>query len=148
MKRFALNREKLRSPLAQRLIVAIVFVSSAITLCLTALQMYGEYRGKLEDIHAVFRQIEEVHLKSLSQSLWAANENDLKLQLEGIVRVPNLEYAAVREGGRLWAQAGQRAFRNTIERQYPMTHEYRGQTQQIGTLTVVAGLDAVYRCVR
>jgi len=145
VKSFGLTREKLRSPLARRLIVAMVLVSSAITLCLTALQLYGEYRSSLGDIQAVFRQIEEVHLKSLSQSLWATGEVDLRLQIEGIVRVPNLDYIVVREGDRIWAQAGRRASRNVIERQYQMTYIYRGQTLEIGLLTVVASLDAVYR---
>ena len=142
---FGLIREKLRSPLARRLIIAIIVVSSTITLCLSALQLYGEYRSELGSIQAVFRQIEEVHLKSLSQSLWATNEPELQLQIEGIVRVPNLEYIAVREGDTIWAQAGHRTSRKIIERQYPMTYVHRGETIDIGTLTVVAGLDAVYR---
>jgi PAS domain S-box-containing protein len=138
-------RKQLQSPLARRLVVAIILVSSAITLCLTALQLYGEYRGELGDIQADFRRIEEVHLKSLTQSLWATNADDLKLRVEGMVRVPNLEYVAVREGDRLWAQAGRRTSRNVIERQYVMTQVHRGRTLEIGVLTVVAGLDAVYR---
>jgi two-component system sensor histidine kinase UhpB len=138
-------RKQLQSPLARRLVVAIILVSSAITLCLTALQLYGEYRGELGDIQADFRRIEEVHLKSLTQSLWATNADDLKLRVEGMVRVPNLEYVAVREGDRFWAQAGRRTSRNVIERQYVMTQVHRGRTLEIGVLTVVAGLDAVYR---
>jgi len=145
MKGFSLTREGFRSPLARRLLVAIILVSSAITLCLTALQIYGEYRSELGDIQSVFRQIEEVHLKSLTQSLWETSEAELQLQIEGIVHVPNIEHIAVREGDRILAQAGRRASRKMIERQYPMIYPYRGRTLEIGTLTVVASLDAVYR---
>ena len=145
MKIFGPIREKLSSSLARRLIIAIIVVSSTITLCLTTLQLYGEYRSELGGIQAVFRQIEEVHLRSLSQSLWATNEPEFKLQIEGIRRVPYLEYIVVREGDTIWAQAGHRTSRRIIERQYPMTYVHRGQTLEIGTLTVVAGLDAVYR---
>jgi len=145
VKSFGLSREKLSSPLARRLIIAIIVVSSTITLWLTALQLYGDYRSELGGIQAVFRQIEEVHLRSLSQSLWATNEAELQLQIEGIARVPNLEYIVVREGDRIWAQAGYRASRKIIERQYQMTYVHRGQTREIGTLTVVASLDVVYR---
>lgn len=144
MKRIGLYRQQLRSPLARRLIFAIILVSSAITLCLTTLQLYGEYRDEMGEIQTAFRQIDQVHLTSLSQSLWATNEDDLKLQVAGIVRLPNLEYIAVREGDRVWAQAGRRASRDVIERQYAMTFWHRGGTLKIGTLTVVAGLDAVY----
>ena len=54
----------LRSPLARRLIVAFILVSSAITLCATLLQLYGDYRSELGNIQQVFQQIEEVHLKT------------------------------------------------------------------------------------
>jgi len=140
-----LSPAQLRSPLARRLILAIVLTSSAITLLLTALQLYAEYRAGLGQIEAAFRQIREVHLQSLSQSLWQTNAADVQLQLDGIVRLPNIEYAAVREGDKVWAQAGQRASRSAIERRYAMTFAYRGQATEIGALTVVAGVDLIYR---
>ena len=139
------TRAKLGSPLAQRLILAIILVSSAITLCLTAAQLYGEYRSGIESIESVLEQVEPVHLKSLSQSLWTTNSTDLRLQLEGMVRVPNIEYAAVREEDRLWSEAGQRVSGRVIERRYPLIYTQRGQTIEIGALTVVAGLDPIYR---
>lgn len=145
MRRFVPDCEMLRSPLARRLIVAIIVVSSTITLCLTAFQLYGEYRSELESIQDEFRQIEEVHLNSLVQSLWATNEAELQLQIEGMAHVPNIEHIVVREGDSIWAQAGHRTSRRTIERQYPLTYAHRGQTLEIGVLTVVASLDAVYR---
>ncbi len=140
-----IRRSRLRSPLARRLILAVVLFSSAITLVLTAIQLYGEYRYDVKDIEADLAQIEQVHLKALSHSLWATNNRDLALQLEGLTQVPNLEYAAVHEGERLWAHAGHRVARNVIERSYPMMYRYRDSVRQIGTLTVVASLDAVYQ---
>ncbi|MDO8535268.1 MAG: PAS domain S-box protein, partial [Xanthobacteraceae bacterium] len=145
MKRYVPDLASLRSPLARRLIVAIILVSSTITLCLTAFQLYGEYRSELEIIEGDFRQIDAVHLKSLSQSLWTTDEAELRLQIEGVVHLPNLEYVVVREGDRILAQAGRRVSSKIIERQYPLTNVHRGQTLEIGTLTVVAGLDTVYR---
>jgi PAS domain S-box-containing protein len=135
----------LRSPLARRLIIGIVVVSSLITLLLTAAQLYDEYHSEMRGIREVFRQIEDEHLAALSQSLWVTSANDLRLQLEGIVRVPNIEYAGVREGNTLWAEAGRRASQHVIERQYRLAHEHHGTDLEIGTLTVVAGLDGIYR---
>ncbi len=138
------RRELLRSPLARRLIIAIVLFSLAITLLLTVVQLYGQYRHAMSGIEDDLRQIEQVHLKALSRSLWATNEKDLLLQLEGIVQIPNFEYVAVREGGKLWAQAGARRSTSVIERNYPMTYPQPGREIPLGTLTVVVGLDNVY----
>lgn len=136
---------RLRSPLARRLIVAVILFSSVITLVLTSFQLYGEYRHDLRGIEAQLAQIEQVHLKPLTQSLWATNTKDLTLQLEGVVQLPNFEYVAVHDGLRQWAEAGQRRSRSTIERQYPMQHRHRDNSLLIGTLTVVTSLDNIYR---
>ncbi len=141
---FIWRRELLRSPLARRLIVAIVLFSLAITLLLTVIQLYSQYRHDMRGIEADLRQIEQVHLKALTRSLWATNEKDLLLQLEGIVHVPRFEYVAVREGEKLWAQAGSRHSANVIERHYPMVYTQEGREIPLGTLTVVVSLDDVY----
>ncbi|HEX5091588.1 MAG TPA: ATP-binding protein, partial [Burkholderiales bacterium] len=138
-------RSPLGSPLARRLIVGIVLVSSAITLVLTALQLYSAYRGELRDLDGSFRQVERVHQMSIAQALWSTNVGLLNLQLQGLVRLPHFEHVEVREGGKLWASAGQRRSRELIERRLPLTYAYRGEDIEIGTLTLVAGLDDVYR---
>ena len=145
MNGFRWRREQLRSPLARRLVVAIILFSSAITLLLTVIQLYSQYRHDVSGIHADLRQVEQVYLRVLTQSLWATNENSLRLQLEGIVKIPNFEYVAVREGGKLWAQAGARRSANVIERHYPMVYPHEGRAIPIGALTVAVSLDGVYR---
>ncbi len=140
-----MHRSRLRSPLARRLIVAIILFSSAITLILTAIQLYGQYRNDVDGIETDLAQIEQVHLKALTQSLWATNNKELTLQLEGMVQVPNFEYAAVHDAARLWAQAGKRGARSVVERAYPMLYPVQGKERRIGTLSVVASLDTVYQ---
>jgi diguanylate cyclase (GGDEF)-like protein/PAS domain S-box-containing protein len=140
-----LRRQPLRSPLARRLAIAIILFSTMIAFVLTGMQLYAEYRYNVKGIEAELRQIEQVHLKALTQSLWATNSKELTLQLEGMAQVPNFEYVAVHEGDKLWAQAGKRDSHNVIERSYPLVYRYRDTSRQIGTLTVVASLDSVYR---
>lgn len=148
MSRFIPDRQTIRSPLAQRLIFTIIIVSSVITLCLTTLQLYSEYRTELDNVQRVFRQIEQVHLESMTGSLWATNEHDLQLRVEGLGRMRYVVYVAVTEGDKVWAQAGHRAARNEIERRYPMTYAHNGRTHGIGELVVVASLDEVYARLR
>jgi diguanylate cyclase (GGDEF)-like protein/PAS domain S-box-containing protein len=135
----------LRSPLARRLIIGVTLFSIVITLVSTAIQIYGQYRSNLKGIEDDLTQIEQVHLKALTQSLWATNQKELALQLDGMAQMPNFEYVAVHEGGRLWAESGKRVARHVIERHYPMRYLHRDTTREIGTLTVVASLDAVYQ---
>ncbi|MBI3546059.1 MAG: EAL domain-containing protein [Gammaproteobacteria bacterium] len=145
MKSHSFDRRLLRSPLTRRLIMGVVFFSSLLTLVLTALQLYGEYRNDVRGIDADFKQIEQVHMKALTQSLWATNTKEIILQLEGLVQIPNMAFAAVYEGQKRWAAAGVRPVSNSIEREYPLVYEQAGQMHRIGTLKVSASLDAVYQ---
>jgi len=133
-----------KSPLARRLTVAIVLFSASIILVMTAVQIYQEYRRDLDGVEAQFRQIGEVHLPTLTQSLWATNDKEIQLQLEGMLRLPNIVYAAVHEKNRLQAQVGHRDAARMIERRYVMYYAHLGQSREIGTLTVVATLDDIY----
>jgi diguanylate cyclase (GGDEF)-like protein/PAS domain S-box-containing protein len=136
---------RFRSPLARRLIIGVVLFSIAVTIIATAIQIYGQYRSDIKDIEDDLTQIERVHLKALTQSLWVTNQKELVLQLDGMAKLPNFEYVAVHEGGRLWAESGRRVARHVIERHYPLMYYHRDMTREIGTLTVVASLDAVYQ---
>ena len=138
------QRLPLISPLARRLIVAIVYFSVVATVLLTAIQTYQQYRQAMRNIDADLAEVATVHIAALSRSLWATSRNALRLQLEGLVRTPNFEYAAVYEGNKLWAEAGTRYSSSTIERHYPLTHTLAGKVIPLGTLTVVIGLDTVY----
>ena len=138
----------LKSPLAQRLIVAVVLFSMVITVVMTALELRQQYQRDLGSLEALFKQAAEVHQPSLSRSLWATDRDAIQLELEGMVREPNIVHAAVLENGRLYAQAGSRSATNLIERQYSLRYEYRGEVREIGTLTVVATLDNIKNALR
>ncbi len=145
MKQKKKHKELLHSPLARRLTISIILLSSAITLILTCIQLYWTYRTEITGIETNLTQIEQVHLKALSQSLWAANQTEVQLQLEGVVKIPGIDYAAIHEDKKLSSEAGKRPLRNIIERSYPLTYKYRSATQQIGTLTIVANIATIYQ---
>jgi diguanylate cyclase (GGDEF)-like protein/PAS domain S-box-containing protein len=130
--------------LARRLIAAIVLFSASITLVMTALQLYQEYRRDLASVEAQFKQIGEVHLRSLTESLWATNNKEIQTQLEGMLRVPNIVDVAIYENGHLRAHSGRRVATRMLERRYPMRYEDLGRSHEIGTLTVTATLDDIY----
>ncbi len=138
------NKELFRSPLARRLTISIILVSSAITLILTCIQLYLTYRTEITGIESDLNRIEQVHVKALSQSLWAANQKEIHLQLDGIVQIPNMDYATIIEGDKLWAESGSKSGKRLIIREYPLTYQYRGTNREIGTLMVYANIENVY----
>ena len=134
----------LKSPLARRLIVAMVLFSAAVTLVTTGFQLYREYQSNMAGIEAQFHQIDGVQLPSLTQSVWVANNKEIKLQLEGILRIPNVVYASVDNNVASLMEAGQREDKRVVERQYTMRYKHLGQSREIGTLVVAISLDNIY----
>ena len=134
----------LQSPLARRLIVAMVLFSAVVTLITTGFQIYREYQYNMVGVEQQFTQIDAVHIPSLTQSVWVANNKEIKLQLEGIMRVPNVVYAAVDDQHEFLLEAGKSDARYGIERRYEMQYSHLGQSRNIGTLIVKISLDNIY----
>lgn len=133
-----------RSPLARRLIMAIVLFSSVITLVITAIQIRSDYKLELSDIDAQFEQIRNSSLPSVAQSVWVLDELQIRNQLEGLSEYSNVKFAAVRvDGEQRWA-TGQRPARDEISASFPLTYPHRGQDIEIGELVVMGTLDDVY----
>ena len=143
MSRYAFTHS-LKSPLARRLIIAMVLFSTFVTLTTTGFQLYREYQRKMNDVDMQFNQIDLVHLPSLTQSLWAANNREVKLQLEGIMQVPYVVYASVDDNLEYMMEAGNRDARHIVERSYRMNYLHLGQSREIGSLTVGVSLENVY----
>ncbi|HYH40121.1 MAG TPA: diguanylate cyclase, partial [Azospirillum sp.] len=131
--------------LARRLIFAIVLASSLITVVITSLQLYQEYRRDIDDIDRRFVQVEESYLDSIRQNVWLADRARLQTLLDGIRRLPDFEYAAVTADGAPFAASGAVPTMGERTRHYTLTQTHRGREVEMGTLTVSASLEGVVR---
>ncbi len=134
-----------KSIIARRLIIYVVLFSSLITLIATAIQLTRDYKNDVALIDNHLQQVHDVHLKSLTTTLWASDIKELKTHLEGILQIRDMQFLEVRDRERVWVSVGTRQEKNTISRQYPMVYRHRGRAIEIGTLTVVASLSGVYQ---
>lgn len=135
-----------KSKISRALVVYVLLFSSAITLVLTALQLHKDYRYDLSLIDKRLAQIEISILGSLAQNMWTLNNSAIRLQLEGLLRLPDIVYLEVSgPGGQLLASAGAPDTGDIVSRSYPVEYGYRGVPRQLGTLRAIATLDNVYQ---
>ncbi|MEO5338180.1 MAG: ATP-binding protein [Magnetospirillum sp. WYHS-4] len=139
----------LRRGIGVRLLVRILLVSSLVTLILTATQLFIDYRRDVSDIEDRLAEVEQGHLGSIGRSLWNVDAEQLRLQLEGLLRLPDMQALEVREtpaqaGRPLVVSVGRPLDHRTIRRQYPIVHEDRDGPRTLGILTVDATLHGVY----
>jgi PAS domain S-box-containing protein len=132
-----------------RLLAAVLLFSSVVTLTLTALQLYLDYDREVNAIEARLGEIGRSYLGSLGESLWSLDQNQLELQLNGILRLPDIRSVEIREiadrPNPIRLAAGERGTRSIIAREYPIDYVVAGTKRRIGVLSVEATLTEVYR---
>lgn len=133
------------SPLARRLVAATIAVSTLVALLATAFQLYLDYRRDLGQIDATFRQVSQTYLPTIANALWATNRHEVQVALDGLKQLPDVQYVAVHEGATVWAEAGHQNTARVQSRDYLLTRQHRDQLLTIGTLSITANMDGVYR---
>jgi signal transduction histidine kinase len=132
-----------------RLLGWILLVSSLITLALTLFQLFLDYRRDVELIEGRLAEIERGYLDSIALGLWNVDGEQLRLQLEGLLRLPDMQALEIREDGGvanrpLAVSVGTFKGHAAIRREFPVVHRERGEARRIGILTVEATLEGVY----
>lgn len=140
----------LRHGIGFRLLVSIVVFSLTITLMSTAVQLYLDYRGDLTAVQTQFNAIEKSYGDSLSMSLWTLDKKQLNAQIEGIKRLPDIQFVEIIEGTAKQnrnpiVSVGQRETKATASRVFPLVLQRpSGPPLTIGSLYVETSLHGVY----
>ncbi len=137
-------REKMGSRIAGRLVVATILFSSIITLITTGIQIYLDYRHDIGIIENSFGIIKRSHLKSLANSVWNFDEDQVVVKLEELLQLPDMEFIEIsgsNQGG--WSR-GRVESGHTVEAKFPLLFNYIDEPMQLGEIRVVASLDSVY----
>jgi PAS domain S-box-containing protein len=131
-----------------RLLGRVLIFSACVTLVLTLLQLYLEYRRDVSALESQLEQIGKSNLDSLAESLWGLDEKQLRLQLAGILRLPDIRSVEVIESGstgyRLVIRLGKNSISLPIKHEYPLRYNVEGKNLMIGTLYVEATLADIY----
>jgi PAS domain S-box-containing protein len=132
-----------------RLLAGVLLFSGSVTLVLTATQLYIDYRREVSALEVQLNQISGSYLASLAEGLWTLDERQLRLQLDGILRLPDIRAVEVREaadtGNSLIVKLGEDSVSSSFAREYPLRRNVQGQERVIGTLRVEATLANVHR---
>jgi PAS domain S-box-containing protein len=128
---------------AKRLIVALVLFSSLITALITAAELVADYRRDLDQIDQSIAFIGKSYLPSLTDSVWVSDRQQVQTQLDGLLRLPDIEYLGIRVDGQTRWSSGKVVSQRQVTAEVPLVREHRGQALTIGTVEVVASVDRV-----
>lgn len=79
--------------LSLKVVAAILLASSLVTLVVTAIQLYVEYRRDLDTLDQTLADARGSFSGPLAASMWALDEEQLQLQLQGLHSLPHVKLA-------------------------------------------------------
>jgi PAS domain S-box-containing protein len=139
----------LRGGIGPRLLVRVFLFSLLITLLLTLMQLYLAYRRDVGAIDQRMSEIDSGYRQSLGEGLWRLDARQLQLQVEGILRLPDIRYVELREAtdraAPLVVRAGSRQPNPPERREFRIYFTNHGAEQLVGILVVEATFDRIYR---
>jgi diguanylate cyclase (GGDEF)-like protein len=133
--------------IGRRLIVYIIGFSSLITLLISAIQLGLEYRELRDDMESTLDGV-RLHVPSVTRSVWDFDEQKIQLTLDALAQLPNIARVSIatNDEGKHWS-AGKPGGSNAETHHYQLRQTVAGREKEIGTLEVVADVDAIYRQV-
>src|SRR5476649_288356 len=132
-------RRSTSTNMGRRFTVLILLFSSIVTLLATALQLELEYRRDRRAIDTQLQQVRTSYADSLAASLWSASMRDLNLQLQGVMRLPDLQFIEVdNEQNAPVASVGTARAPDVVTLDFPLTYVHRERTLAIGRVRVQA----------
>ncbi|MBF0381114.1 MAG: response regulator [Magnetococcales bacterium] len=135
-------RYRREAPLGYALLFTILVASSIITLLGTAIQLGLDYKRDINTIHERILYIEGSHKASVSRNIWNLDYDQLQIQLEGILALPDIEGVIFEDiAGKRVITLGQVKPPQPVFQEIKLYHSnWKKQEIHIGTLTIIASL--------
>src|SRR4051812_40803200 len=138
-----------QSVLGRKLLVSILLFSSLVTLLLTCLQLWDEYRGGIERLTSRLQEAERVALPMLQRSLWSLDYDQVALELKGLCRTPGVVRAEVEiEGGKSIYEGEASPDHHRAVRSVAIEYPRDGRTTKLGTLRIHSSTEEILQTLR
>ena len=130
--------------ISSRLIVYILLASSLITLLGTGYQLYTDFRRDVDQIEERMSQIQSSYLRGIVNSLWMTDLRQAEVLLEGVMQLPDIEYAEIHSPEGVLLVKGELIEDQYLENRFPLRYTHQSEVFDLGELRLLASLNDVY----
>lgn len=128
--------------LGRRLLLGVLLISGLMACLISALQLYSEYRRDLDGIDTRLAEVGESYAKPLVAAAWNYDWPFIKLQLEGITKLPDISYATLLlNDSEQISHGAEPPMDASIITRYPLVFLNDGVETPVGELVVIATLE-------
>ena len=128
------------------LLLAIIGCSGCCILLAVVFQLVVQYRQNVRDIHSRLDFIEQSYVPAVTASAYQLDEAQIRLELRGLLQLPDIVHAEVREQLNQQVHAiaeGRETAGTPIMREYPLVYQAT-RPIPVGTLVVRASVEGVH----
>lgn len=144
MNKASLKRKKLG--IAKQLLLSILLISSFFTVFITGLNVYLDYQEDMADVESQLGQIKQSSLSSLTASLWVEDREQLRLQAEGIMQLPNIHCLVITDNnGEVVLKLGNGVPEYPYIVSWPMQTTFANKQYHLATLKLHTDLYPIYK---
>lgn len=132
--------------LLRRLLLFILLFSLCFTVLASAVQLYFEYRREMREIDSRMELIRAGYLGSLERNLWDLNQEQLTVQLQGLVDFSDVARVHLVSPDFDLQQGSSELIGPLRVERFPLSYQPpSGPLRELGELQVSTDLGAVYR---
>lgn len=135
----------LNSPVAKKLVWWFIAISTIVAIFSTGIQLYLDYRREVDNTRLYLSSLKETYLPSIAENTWIMDDNQINTLLKGITNRDDIVYAAVSTDKQVQWSSGDKTDIDRFQAQLPIYYLNRNSIERIGTLTVIANLENIYK---
>lgn len=135
---------KIKNSITYKILLSFILLSLLMTLITTAISMWVQYEGEINKIQKEFKNIEGGFLPVIKEDLWEMDEDSIRVSLNGLLRLPNIEHVEIKHKERIIAAGGDRKSKKIVGREFPLYRDFDGKKIHVGTVYLVIGMNKIY----
>lgn len=130
--------------IGKTLLLHIFVLSTIVTIFTTSIQVYVGYQSDIDRVTLLGQQIRVGYMKALSTASWNLNLNQINSTLEGLVSLPEVNYASVSLYGDKIAERGHRTDDLHRFNSWEIVYLNKDQWVPLGFFEVEISTQAIY----
>ncbi len=144
----AIKRFQGASPLSFRMLAYILVCSSVFTVFATGVQIYSDYRKDVGLVDQRLELIKTSYQSSLARSLWSLDQKLLRVQMQGILNLPDIVHLELLIYPDTEIVMGQVPADSDTKSDKVILKHSADEVYELGELTITASLDEIYKQLR
>lgn len=129
------EKKKHKNGIGKRLFKLVLAVCLLLTLLFTCIQAWMDYHKRTDIVSQIIEQVKRTQVAMISTSLWSADKEQLRAQVEGMLNFPYVNYAAIINQDNFAIYAGIKKD-GCINKEILLTHDYNEKNIHIGRLII------------